>query len=218
LEGIVTQPYVSQPDLLVLHAVRLRGFVEPSGIADMTGLAEGDIADHLAKAAAADLVVHREGRLSGWSLTPAGKATHAERLAEEKDQAACADMLNATYEGFLVINEAVKTLCTDWQMRTAPDGSMVPNDHTDAAYDGAIRQRLQAVHGEVTPALAPAAARLQRFGRYQPRLAAAQQRFSAGDASALARPLSGSYHDVWMELHEDLLLTLGRSRSAADGH
>ena len=30
-------------------------------------------------------------------------------------------------------------------------------------------------------------------------------------------PLSDSYHDVWMQLHEDLLLTLGRDRSTADG-
>jgi hypothetical protein len=30
--------------------------------------------------------------------------------------------------------------------------------------------------------------------------------------------MSASYHDVWMELHEDFLLTLGRDREAADGH
>jgi hypothetical protein len=39
-----------------------------------------------------------------------------------------------------------------------------------------------------------------------------------GDTAAFARPMSHSYHDVWMELHEDLLLTLGRERDAADGH
>jgi hypothetical protein len=29
--------------------------------------------------------------------------------------------------------------------------------------------------------------------------------------------LTRSYHDVWMELHEDFLVTLARDRSAADG-
>ena len=41
-------------------------------------------------------------------------------------------------------------------------------------------------------------------------------RFRDGDDDALAKPLSGSYHDVWMELHEDLLATLGRERTDAD--
>jgi len=30
--------------------------------------------------------------------------------------------------------------------------------------------------------------------------------------------MSGSYHDLWMELHQDLMCTLGRERTAADGH
>ena len=30
---------------------------------------------------------------------------------------------------------------------------------------------------------------------------------------AVAKPLSGSYHDVWMELHEDLILTQGIDRA-----
>ena len=32
---------------------------------------------------------------------------------------------------------------------------------------------------------------------------------------SLTKPLTGSYHDVWMELHEDLLLTLGLAREDA---
>jgi hypothetical protein len=33
-----------------------------------------------------------------------------------------------------------------------------------------------------------------------------------GDERWLTTPMIGSYHDVWMELHEDLLTTLDVSR------
>jgi hypothetical protein len=34
----------------------------------------------------------------------------------------------------------------------------------------------------------------------------------AGDRAAFTAPLVESYHTVWFELHQDLLLTLGRQR------
>ena len=45
-------------------------------------------------------------------------------------------------------------------------------------------------------------------GRTPARLDDAAWRFVGGDHTALARPLARSYHDVWMELHEDFLVTL----------
>jgi hypothetical protein len=51
---------------------------------------------------------------------------------------------------------------------------------------------------------------------YQPRLNSALTAFSDGNTEALARPMTGSYHDVWMELHEDLLLALARQRTDED--
>ena len=49
------------------------------------------------------------------------------------------------------------------------------------------------------------------------RFSTALERLRAGDTDAFTRPLTDSYHDVWMQLHEDLLLTMGRERSSADG-
>jgi hypothetical protein len=45
---------------------------------------------------------------------------------------------------------------------------------------------------------------MSRYGR---RLSAALARVDAGDRDALARPLAGSYDEVWAELHADLELT-----------
>ena len=59
---------------------------------------------------------------------------------------------------------------------------------------------------------------LPRFASYALRLTRALERFKGGDGAALARPLSGSYHDVWMELHQDLLLSLAKERGDSDGH
>jgi hypothetical protein len=67
------------------------------------------------------------------------------------------------------------------------------------------------------PLLGGLAGALHRFVRYPVRLHSAFERFQGGDRDALARPLSGSYHDVWMELHQDLLVSLGRQRAEADG-
>ena len=35
----------------------------------------------------------------------------------------------------------------------------------------------------------------------------------AGDHHLFTGVMCGSYHDVWMELHEDLILTLGIDRA-----
>jgi hypothetical protein len=42
---------------------------------------------------------------------------------------------------------------------------------------------------------------------YGRRLSVALARVDAGDQDAVARPLAGSYDEVWTELHQDLELT-----------
>jgi hypothetical protein len=37
-----------------------------------------------------------------------------------------------------------------------------------------------------------------------------------GDVRRFTTPLAESYHDVWMELHHDLLASFDRERTAAD--
>ena len=53
-----------------------------------------------------------------------------------------------------------------------------------------------------------------RLGRYGPRLAVTAERVAGGDHHLFTGVMCGSYHDVWMELHEDLILTLGIDRAA----
>ena len=58
---------------------------------------------------------------------------------------------------------------------------------------------------------------LARFGGYRGRLSNALARAREGGVDWVTRPVIDSYHTVWFELHEDLLATLGRTRSAERG-
>ena len=97
-------------------------------------------------------------------------------------------------------------------------GVQVANDHLDAAYDAAIAERLAALQPAVADVIDELAAAMARYAPYSRRLDRAATRFVGGEHAALAQPLARSYHDVWMELHEDFLVTLDLNRSAADGY
>ena len=150
-------------------------------------------------------------------LTKEGRAAHPALLAEAVTDAE-RDGVGRTYDAFIPVNQRFKEVCTRWQVRPGPDGSEEPNDHADEAYDAAVVGELGSIHDDAVKALAPAAEASPRFGRYGERFEAALDRVRGGDQAAFARPMSHSYHDVWMELHQDLLLTLGRERDASDGH
>ena len=210
-------PHVTAPALRVLHALKVKGFAEPPAIAESTGLAEAEIQPIVSTLGAEGLATHRDGRISGWTLSAEGKTEHLRLLAEDRDRAGADGALELAYKGFLAANDAFKALCTDWQLRSV-GGEMVVNDHSDTAYDAAIAARLASLHAGIVPVLDDLTVALSRFEPYARRLSNAADRFSGGEPHALARPLSDSYHDVWMELHQDLLLSLGRERDASDGH
>ena len=117
--------------------------------------------------------------------------------------------LSAAYARFVPINHEFKAVCGDWQLR---DGRL--NDHLDRAYDAAIVDRLGALHAEARPVLCHFGDVVDRLRPYAPRLDECATRVAAGDTKMIAGVMCGSYHDVWMELHEDLLLTQGISRAA----
>ncbi|MDQ1395953.1 MAG: hypothetical protein QOG64_1212 [Acidimicrobiaceae bacterium] len=205
--------HASEPTFLVIHALRLKGFALPEAVAATTTVAEADVERTLEAAAADGLVQKREGRISGWSLTAAGRERHAKLLAEEAAASGCRDAVDASYRRFLEINGELLAVCTDWQMRPGPDGQPVLNDHADADYDGGVIARLRGIDDSVQPVCADLAGILERFGDYGRRLGHAIARVEAGDLDYATKPMIDSYHTVWFELHEDLLATLGIERS-----
>jgi hypothetical protein len=195
-------PFRSAPSLVVLHTLRIAGRAPASTLPELTGLSLDVIETELRAALDAGDVVHRDGVMAGWSLTPGGRERHVELLAHERASARCDAVILAGYDDFIALDGWFKRLCTEWQLHDQPTSCV---------------QRLHDRHHQVDAIARRLGDALTRFLPYAPRFATALARLRAGDADALTRPLTGSYHDVWMHLHEDLLLTLGRDRSRTDG-
>src|SRR4051812_44901216 len=87
--------------LLVLHALRLSGFAATERVARMAGLVEAAVSAELDRAAAAGQALHRDGRISGWMLTPDGKAAHAALLADELERTGARPAVERANTAFL---------------------------------------------------------------------------------------------------------------------
>jgi hypothetical protein len=203
-------PVDSSPTLLVLRAVRIKGVVDDDMLRAVTGLSPETVGACIAELSEAGLAMRRIGRIPGWALTRPGRERCEAALRAELFTVGRADDVQRVYDRFVPLNDTFKSVCTAWQVRDLDN--QVLNDHTDIAYDEEIRRQLFHVHDSVTPMVDDLAGILSRFEPYGIRLLDALRRVQAGDADAFTRPMSGSYHDVWMELHEDLLLTLGIGR------
>ena len=202
-------------EFVVLHNVKLKGFASTEAIAVCCGSKPSDLEKTLNALRDAGLVMFREGRISGWGPTPTGRDEHAKRLAEELISGGHADAVRARYEEFLVHNASLLEVCTAWQVRDLTTN--VLNDHLDADYDDAVRDRLGGLHEAVVPICRDVSGRLPRFEFYEPRFEHALTKVRQGLNEWFARPIIDSYHTVWMEMHEDLLATLSLER-ASEGH
>jgi hypothetical protein len=199
----------SDTRLLVLHGLRLKGFAEADTIATLVDVEVAIVGSHLEVLHADGLVLRRDGRLSGWTLTPAGRDEHARAVTLELGEAGCqVDVVDA-YNRFLALNRELLAVCTAWQL--IDETTM--NDHSDSAYDAAVIERLGKLNDELSPILDDLEATLGRFRGYRERFDNALARVRAGEIDWFAKPMIDSYHTVWFELHEDLLATLGLERS-----
>jgi hypothetical protein len=206
----------TDPRLAVLHALKLTGRARPDGLSERSAIGVEQVEALLTDLAGTGLVEYHEGNLPGWSLTSLGRQAHADALAGERAVGENSQYAERAYAAFLDRNEAFKVLCTAWQLRPA-GRAQVLNDHRDRSYDASLVGQLAEIHQTAMAVTTDLAQVIERFSAYGPRFTKALARLRAGDLDAFTRPLSGSYHDVWMELHQDFLDTLGRSRSAADG-
>jgi hypothetical protein len=199
----------------VLHALRCIGTSSLERVAAAAGLTTADTGVELRRLEHSGLVTLPSGPFSGWTLTDAGRAADERMLKEEAEAMISPDVLLAGYEKFLVLNPTLLQVGTDWQMRSA-GGAHVMNDHSDTEYDMAVLDRLMKVDESVQGILTELAGHLSRFDTYSSRLTAALERVMAGDHDYVSDSFD-SYHIVWFQLHEDLLVTLGLSREDEHG-
>jgi hypothetical protein len=203
----------SEPRLLVLHALRLKGVGQLDLIAAATGLPASTVSTLLDELAGHGLAREHDGVLSGWGLTPAGRAEHQRMLSAELDTVGARGTVETGYRCVRHLNPGVLDACSRWQVREVA-GRPVRNDHHDRSHDARVLRDLETALDEVRPTGDELAGELARFGPYAPRLGEALDRAQHGEADYVAKPVIPSFHTVWFELHEDLLLTLGLDRSS----
>lgn len=193
---------------LVLQVLHVKGRATIDALA---AAVRTDPTEAVAGFVAAGLV---EDSRFGYKLTEQARRRVDELYAREREQAGA--VIDDVYTSFGPINDEVKQIVTDWQMRPV-GGELTVNDHADHRYDEAVVARLRRTDAKASTALAPLTAAVARFALYPERLGRALALVGEGDHSMLAAPLKDSYHTVWFELHEELITLAGRTRAGEEG-
>jgi len=152
------------------------------------------------------------GTTAGWSLTDRGRAEDDRRLAEELTEAGARSVVERVHEAFVPLNARLLQACTDWQLRPDDEGRLLPNTHTDTTWDARVLAELGELSTALSPLVEELSSALTRFAGYDERFAAALAEARAGRGEWVTGTGMASCHSVWMELHEDLLSTLGIPR------
>ena len=208
-------PYHSDPRLLALHAVRVKGFADDRTVAKRYGLDLAEVTEHLLDFEAFGWV-RKAGflDLNGWSMTDRGRTENESQLRAELAAAGAKGAVRAAYAGFLADNGRLMRACTNWQMRPVGGDPLAVNDHTDWPWDERVLRELRQLELRLHEVVAELGGVLTRFEGYDVRFGAALDRVDQGDLSWVNKVREDSCHTVWMELHEDLLATLGLERSS----
>lgn len=188
--------------MLVLHAVRLLGFADTPAVAKRFDLEVDETRDALKEAEARGWTTYTSfAGTAGWSLTETGRAENERLLKTE----GVTEIVQEVYDEFLPLNALLQQACTDWQLKPTDGDPLAANDHQDPAWDAGVLHELKALG----KALGPINAKLPL-----PRFKGYDVRFShALEQGWVDRSDVDSCHRVWFELHEDLIATLGLTRS-----
>jgi pyruvate,orthophosphate dikinase len=191
----------------VVRALHIKGFATPEALGPAVLSSEGGVRPALAELESKGLV-KKIGEM--YQLTEQGKSLGESLIGEDRDRWSL-ERANEALDGFLPLDQRVKVIVTSWQMREV-DGEQVINDHSDEEYDEQVISELASVHRDAVAWLEPHTDGLPRLTAYVERLEKAMARVEEGDYDHVASPRIDSYHNVWFELHEDLILLAGRTR------
>jgi hypothetical protein len=190
--------HASTVDLLVLHAVRLKGFADTAAVAARFGLDPDRTGEDLLDAQAYGWVTRSAfADLAGWSLTERGYRHNETQLRDELERTGARETVAGVHERFRPLNGRASRVFTAWQL--------------DPGSVAATGSQLADLAGELRALERDLAARLGRFAGYHDRFAAALAR-AGQDPAWITGVDVDSCHRVWFEFHEDLIATLGVSR------
>lgn len=204
----------SDPASLTLHAVRLLGFGGTRRVASRFSLEPAEVEETLLDFEALGWVSRSAFAGSqGWSLTDRGRAENERLLAAELGAAELRTVVEV-HSRFLPLNARFQEAVTRWQVRPLPGDPMAVNDHSDFRWDDRVFESLRSVGRGLRPLEVELARILARFSGYAERYDAALARVTHGGTGWVDGLGVDSCHAVWMQLHEDLLASLGLDRAA----
>ena len=176
----------------VLRVLRLRGFSTLVGLTQSLGVNPSELLNGLVANEEATYIEAREM----YMLSPMGRS----RIDDHISATEAVTALGGPYELFLELNIEFKHVCTDWQVR---DGE--PNAHDDVGYDQECIERLATLFAAAEPILTEMSETVPRIDMYRRRLNEALDAVTGGSMNRFTGVMSESFHDIWMELHEDLI-------------
>ena len=192
----------------IVRALLIKGFATVELLASAVVATPEKLGPVLDTMTADGLVGDAGGMLQ---LTDDGKALGNEMLAADRELWGVDDA-SAALDAFLPLDHRMKEVVTAWQMSEV-DGEPVLNDHSDEDYDAAVLADFTSVHQDATAWLEPLRNGLPRLVDYSSRLHRAATLVADGGHMFIASPRVDSYHSIWFELHEDLILLAGRTRA-----
>lgn len=207
----------SGPDLLVPHTLRVLGHASTGQVSSLRSMPAEVVEEVLEDARALGQVGRSAfGGSTTWHLTELGRAKGESALAVELDSVGGRAVVEEAHAAFLPLNRRIGTVMTQWQLRPTATDPLAPNDHRDAAHDDAVIRRLGGLVEDLRPVLDRLTRVLQRFDLHQPRLDRALHKAERGSNSWVDSPDVPSLNICWIQLHEDLLATLGIERGSDD--
>ncbi len=202
-----TGPTVDLDEDTIVRALHIKGFATPEALAPVVLSSPSAVTPMLE-------LMHQEGLLKMmgemYQLSEEGRVK-GESLMERDRAEWSVDRAGTALDDFIALDGRMKRVVTSWQMREV-DGEQVMNDHSDKGHDQRVLDELMALHAEALEWLAPLTEELGRLDVYRTRLERAAERISSGEHDFIASPRIDSYHNVWFELHEDLIQLAGRTR------
>jgi hypothetical protein len=188
---------------------------DAAAIARRTGLAREVVEDLLLDDQARGWVSRVAfADLAGWSLTDTGRIEGERRLADELERTGARPVVDEVHDTFARLNQRFLSTLTRWQLRPQPWDRLAANDHDDPVWDGRVLDELASYGRRLRPLCAALTGALDRFAGYDDRFAAALAAAEAGRLAWVDGVQVDSCHTVWIQLHEDLLATLGLERGA----
>jgi|APEBP8051072210_1049370.scaffolds.fasta_scaffold00829_8 hypothetical protein len=193
---------------LVLHGLAIKKYALPDAIASLLGLPDERVKAILQEGVAKGSVLDVGGK---FAVSPTARVSLQSNYGRFFSALRGNKEFRDAHLAFEKVNIELKALITDWQTLRI-GGRLVPNDHSDEAYDEQILKRLAKLHGNAEKVLNGLAAVLPRMGIYLKKLEEALDKAEEGDIAWVSDAKIESYHTVWFELHEDLLCLLGEQR------